>query len=194
MRLNRWLASGAAVAVAALVTACVPSVHPFYTEASLASDPDLEGSWAEPGKETEKWRFSREGGGGKGFRLVFTDEQGREGAFAAHLFDLEGGRFLDLFPEEPKEIGNEFYKYHLLPTHTLMRVARDGDTLNLAVHNPRWVDDHLKANPDALAHERTEGRLVLTASTAELQDFLREHAESPEFFGDPFTLKRRKED
>ena len=54
-----------------------------------------------------------------------------------------------------------------------------------------WLKGHLKAHPAALRHERDKDRILLTASTRELQAFLVKHAETKRAFDEPLKLKQR---
>ncbi len=58
--------------------------------------------------------------------------------------------------------------------------------------DPGWLGGQLKEHPEALAHEELEesDRIVLTASTAELQKFVIEHADNEEAWDDCGTLER----
>lgn len=81
------------------------------------------------------------------------------------------------------------------PAHIFFKLQVTNSTLQLDALNYDWLDKLLKQNPQALAHERVhepdrdekEARLMLTASTAELQRFVLQHAGSTNAFpaGDP---------
>jgi hypothetical protein len=62
--------------------------------------------------------------------------------------------------------------------------------LELAVLDENWLRRHLAATPGALAHTEIGGRLVLTASTKELQRFLAANRASPGAYGAPLVLRR----
>ena len=58
-----------------------------------------------------------------------------------------------------------------------------------------WLGDYLEENPRALAHRRdSEGIVVLTAGTKDLQKFVRKHVEDGELFSDYGELKRLDDD
>lgn len=172
------------------LSGCVPSLHPLYTDEDLIFDPALVGVWAEEDSE-ETWSFTK--GGEKQYGLVYTDRDGKEGGFVAHLLKVDGRMYLDLFPDEPDLKENDFYKAHLLPAHTFLRVAEIEPVLKMAALDPEWVDELLKKEPDAIKHERIEGRVVLTAQPKELQAFLAKHEKTEDAFGDFSEMARKEE-
>jgi len=56
----------------------------------------------------------------------------------------------------------------------------------------REIKELLEGNPDAVKHTFIEGRLVLTASTKELQAFILKYADDPKVFTDEIILGRRE--
>jgi len=177
--------------LALVLVGCVPSLHPLYTEEDLVFDPALVGVWSGEGS-TETWAFTKSGE--KVYRLVYTDREGKTGPFDAHLLSVDGRLYLDLFPADLEIPENDFYKGHLLPVHTFMRVKEIGSSLRMAPLSPEWVDQYLKDHPDAVRHEMVDDRLVLTAGPKELQAFLAAHEESEGVFGEFSDLVRAKEE
>ncbi len=49
----------------------------------------------------------------------------------------------------------------------------------------------IEEDPDAIEHVAVEGRLILTASTKELQAFVLKYADSDEVFTDEIVLERK---
>jgi hypothetical protein len=190
----------------ALVAGCVRSLHPIYTAADVVFDEDLIGTWRQSGQATT-WQFTetKKGDAERSYRLVLTDAEGRPGTFLAHLVQLDGQRYLDLFPIAPKVADNGFYRFHFQRVHTFLRFDLEGNSLQLASMKPDWLEKYLKDKPDALPHTTVTatgqppqdegtgelaGQLLLTASTAELQQFLREHADTEGAYTDPVELAK----
>ena len=170
---------------------CVPSLNPFYQDSDIVFDAALVGSWT---YEKEIWQFAKDGE--KRYRFVHTDDKGHTAEFLAHLLKIKDRRFLDLFIEK---IGNDdvnpWAGASLIPGHLLIKVERIGSTLDIAAMNPDWLDEHLKKNPKAIAHQSaSDKRVLLTASTEELQRFVMEHAEGEQLFGEVGKLQRKKQD
>ncbi|MGD9954153.1 MAG: hypothetical protein AB7S87_16410 [Burkholderiales bacterium] len=179
----------AAVALAILLAACVPSLHPFYLEKDVYFDAQVLGEWA-PGDGQSRWTFSAHEPGA--YRLVHADDKGREGRFRARLFRMQGERFLDLYPEEPAGESNAYHRAHLVKAHTLLHVVELGPRLRLSAMNPDWLRKRLDAEPGLIAHERRGDQVVLTAPTGALQAFVLRLLGEPEAFGKPVELARAR--
>jgi len=176
MRVRSLVFTAAALAV---VGGCVPSLHPFYTAETTVFQEALLGSWTNP-DDNETWTFTSENDGE--YAVTFTDSEGLSGAFEVHLLKLGEDLYLDFFPAPPEMESNEFYLGHLLAIHTLARIELSDSGLAVAGMNPEWMEEFLDQNPDALAAERLDQSLVLTAPTAELQRFVTEFKDSGEMF------------
>jgi hypothetical protein len=168
---------------------CVPSLQPFYTDKDVAFDPTLLGTWSgDGGKDT--WEFTKHGE--RGYKLFYTDKEGRQGRFVVYRFRLAGNNLLDLYPEEPEPRAEDFYKHHLLRLHTFLLVLQSEPTARITTLEPDWLQRLLAGNPAALRHQKVAERLILTASTLELQDFILTHLKTPGAFGEPDELIRKK--
>jgi len=86
----------AAVALVALTSACgVGSVSPIVTDATVVSEPRLEGTWR---RESESAVITPSG---NGYDILYTDDDGKTGRFHARVGRLGSYRMLDVQPEEP---------------------------------------------------------------------------------------------
>jgi hypothetical protein len=183
MFMNRNLLIGGALTLVA-VAGCIPSLNPAYKDENLVFKSQFVGVWSQSNSKA-KWNFAKRDD--KSYTLTYQDEEGRRGRFIAHLADIEGNLFLDLFPEETKDPANGFYKFHLVPIHTIYLVRQTEPVLKLATIDYRWLDKYLDEHPDEIATSKFDGRKLITAQTADLQKFLVQHKE--EFRGD-FNLAR----
>ncbi|MCX7824007.1 MAG: hypothetical protein N2689_00425, partial [Verrucomicrobiae bacterium] len=86
----------------------------------------------------------------------------------------------------------DFAKIHMLPVHLFTKISLEGDTLRYATLKFDWVKQLRVDKKLAVRHEVQEDMTILTASTEELQDFLRKHAADPDAFQPPTELKRKK--
>ncbi len=181
------------LALAALIgalAACVPSLQPFYSQNDIVFDPALVGSWSQD-NSSESWKYEKNGE--KSYTLTYTDKNGQEGRFEATLFNLGEHRFLDLFPEGDSLEASEtpsFYRFHLMPLHTVARVDSVGPTLVMAFMSPKWLEKKLEEDPGALEHREVRNRTIITAPTDELRAFVKEHAEGEGLFGKATDLLR----
>ena len=75
--------------------------------------------------------------------------------------------------------------FTLIPGHVLLRVTQIGPELRFAFAERDWLEKFLKEHPSALAHHRESASdvIFLTAPTADLQKFVREHLADGELFG-----------
>lgn len=184
---------------ALILTACVPSLYPLYTDDDLIFEPALLGQWLESEGE-ETWTFTRIGDK-KRYKLVQVDEEGKEGEFIVHLLKVDDHLFLDLFPANEDESddfepfnASGFYRMHFAPVHTFMYVDQIEPKLRLSVLDFRWLEKLLNKQPDALRHETVEGSILITARAKELQAFLIGHLETEGAFGDLGSMTRIEKD
>jgi hypothetical protein len=179
-----------AATLALILSGCVQSVNPLYTERDLVFDSTLVGTWSENDGDQETWVFEKSDD--KGYKAIYQ-EKGKTGEFDVHLVKLGDRLFLDFYPEDGgiKEMDrNDFYRFHFLPIHTFARVSLSPSSLEMAFMDPDWLNKLIEGNPKAIRHERRgEDGILLTAPTKDLQKFVLKYA--GEAFGDkPAVLKR----
>jgi hypothetical protein len=184
MRISKMLA---VCGIAVLMSGCVVSLHPLFTDENLVFEEGLVGTWFSEDGDV-KWRFQK--AEDKVYGLTVAENEA-PGKFEARLVRLGKFLFLDLYPKEP-DIDNDFYKLHLLPAHGIMRVWLEGDLLRVAMIDYDWLNERIKEKKADIAHEILDGRIVLTASTEDLQEFYLKYAEDNKAFSDPGELHRQK--
>lgn len=169
-----------------LLGGCVPSLNAIYTDQDTVFDPNVLGTWKQD-NSTEMWEFQERDA--KSYRLVYTDREGHSGAFLAHLADVQGVRFLDLFPEQIEDQTPGFYRFHQVPIHSIYLVKElSGDQVVLASIDYQWLDQYVKDHPDKLASATFGSRWMITAPTEQLQQFLVTHKAR---FTNDFQLQRQ---
>jgi hypothetical protein len=166
------------------VAGCLPSLNSVYLNENLVFDPSVIGLWRQP-KSKETWQFTKRDN--KSYNLVYTNEEGLQGKFIAHLAKIEGKLFLDLFPDEGQTNATGFYKFHVVPIHTIYLVRRTEPGLELAAMKYPWFEDYLADHPDAIQHTTFGGRKLITAPTEQVQAFVLAHLDE---FTAPFELER----
>ena len=191
--------------IAALVLAgCVPSVHGIADREHSVMDSRLEGVWVrefpqvDDAKSRGRWEFTPRPED-VSYRLNYRDASGNTGEFTARLTQIGAHHYLDLFPVRPHRLDeidaadlSGFYRHHLLPVHTFIRINQWAPTLELAFLDLRRMDRYLEDHPESIAHERTDvnGDLLLTASPRELRDFIEQVEDREQIFTIPIVLKR----
>lgn len=173
-----------------LMAGCIPSVHPLYTEQDLIFDSSLIGEWVNQ-DGNESWTFTKSAG--KEYKLVYMDKDARKGEFVVHLLKVDDRRFLDLYPVSPDLKENDFYKGHLLPVHTFMRVEQIEPTFQMAILKLDWLKKFLQENPGAIRHEKVDDSILLTADPKELQGFLMMHEKTADAWEECDSMSRRVE-
>ena len=172
------------------------SVYPFYKDSDVKFEPALLGIWGEPDKKPEDaqiWKITR-GAGASAYQInVHSGETSLD--YDAHLFKLDENRFLDMYSRNRTSSD--------VPAHHLVRVRKLGATFEYQSLSLEGVKKWLEAHPKEIAFvampdpehpddkEKTE--LVLTAGTEDLQKFVRNHLDAPEFYDDRIELKKSGE-
>ncbi len=122
------------------------------------------------------------------YRVDYTDEDGATGRFRARLGRLDGRRVLDLQPDgRALETVSDAFKNLLLPLHTMFFVDSIGQEVRLLGLRPDSLEAYLEREPQAVAHERTDDLIVLTASTPELEHFLADYGRRLGVFDEPIV-------
>jgi hypothetical protein len=197
--MERYAAWGL-VTLGILAAGCRPrffqvSIHPFFEPAVVEAE--LTGRWASDDDELvfarageNEWQLriaERDGGG---------DTRGEDAAEAAvvRLGRVGGMLFWDMSAEEPPSSG-ELAKEHLLRLHSVARLRLEGDTMEIACLDARFMSEAVAEGRVQLSHV-LEGdvdgdqSVILTAPTADLVSFLEAYGESTEAFGEPGIYHR----
>jgi hypothetical protein len=170
--------------IASALTACAPSLHPFFTDKDVVFNEALLGVWMDD--SGAKCKFTKSGD--NHYELLIMDE--KPARFEARLIDLGGATFLDLYP---KPLGEEInlYPENFVPAHSLARVTIDKDSISIAMMDGDWLKRLSDQNQLDLKHERVNSdTIALTAPTRDLQAFAQKHANNKEAFSDASVLHR----
>jgi len=179
---------------AIFLTGCIqPSLKPLFHEKEVFFDPNLIGVWI-PKDSNETWEFSRLENA-DAYKLVVTDG-GKTGTFAAGLGQIDGYLFLDVFPNGENEADNDLYKEHLLGMHSFMWVQQTVPTLQISLVDGEKVAKIIKAEPNAVGHIKNDDRIILTADTNDLQDFVIDYGvnidDANSIFAEPMIFNREE--
>ncbi len=179
MKPNRIIGLAAVAGVALAITGCVvTSVYPYYFEKDLAFEPALVGEWKNADNPDEHWKF--ESAGGNGYRIT-SASGGQTTVLQGHVFKANGHAFLDVTTGGWKED----IQPEPVPSHLVAKVVQFTPTVKLAGMNYDWLKELVTKDPTAIRHlvlrngeEPENRRIVLTADTAELQQFVLKHLET----------------
>jgi hypothetical protein len=123
---------------------------------------------------------------GNRYRLDLNDEDGRKSVLAAHLVQIGGRSFFDLYPSDDDSLGDCLtgaLALHIIGAHTFWQMSTQGSTLRLTPMDGDWVSRSIKAGKLRVTHvQNSEGDVLLTASPAELQKLVAVHADDKRTF------------
>jgi hypothetical protein len=169
-----------------LLFGCIPSLNPLYTKDDLVTNEHLIGEWCE-NQSKETWTIEKRDA--TSYKLIHKQRH-EKATFIAHLVKVGVYLFLDLFPEEP-DTHDDLYKLHLFPVHTFSKVILNENELTLMMLDSSWLEDGVRNGTIEIAHViSSDHRLLLTASTKELQQFVLKYGNNDKAFMAPFELKK----
>ena len=188
--------------LAVLLGGCVPvmSLCPLYTKEDVTFENKLLGTWVDdPNSPKTTWQFKYTDEPENWYKLIFSDEEGKKGSFVARLVKLQNRLFLDVYPSElpwepddPNKMDWPYNSLFLIPAHTFLKIDSIEPQLKMRLTLEGKMKELLKENPNAVKHTSVEDRIVLTASTKELQAFVLKYADDERVFTDEIFLVRKE--
>ena len=124
-------------------------------------------------------------------RMIYLEKNNPPVIFQAVAVRLGKHLYLDIVPDAPRPFAdNAFVATHFTVWHTFARVEIEKSQLRLWFADPQWLFNHLDRSPATIAHFRDRQRVILTASTPALQDFVVQNEAL--FSGNPATLNKEQ--
>jgi hypothetical protein len=163
------------IGAAALFCACIPSLNPFYTEKDVIKDPRLVREWKNVSEPESTWTFETNSKGT--YTLSETLKDNKSGRYTAVLFKIGNDTFLDLIPDKCDYATNQsdMVGASMFPGHLLLRISQMEPTLKTSFFDFDWFSKQLDQNPKLLETHTDDKRVLITASTADLQKFVSAH-------------------
>ncbi|MGZ3845615.1 MAG: hypothetical protein ACXVBH_06140 [Flavisolibacter sp.] len=178
------------------------TLHPIFTPGDLVVDNRLQGKWKAGDGYTEfapatkvameeipeKLRpFAN-----KFYLCTRRSDDGTTGSRdLAFLVKIGNNYFLDMYPlqtDDTKRI-DEFFTSHELKMHTISKLEFTGRNIRLIGFKDNYVEDLIKNREVRIRHsfvsspeESEEKKIVITASTKELQAFLLKYGDRKEAY------------
>jgi hypothetical protein len=76
------------------------------------------------------------------------------------------------------------------PTHTVIYLPKDADQLALQILAPKELESHVEKHSRTVPHEKYNDRMLLTGSTTQLQQLLRESLRRTNWWTEGMKLSR----
>ena len=176
-----------------LMSSClVKSLHPFYNESDVVFRKDILGTYVD--QKYGIWTIESEGdklNKSKYYLLKLVDKNKKKVTLRGCLFKLDNDYYVDFYLESGNNphAETDLSVLHVLGVHTVAKVIIGKNSLQIKWYNVVWLDELFKQNKIRLAHEKLEtgaglfpDDIVLTASTNELQKFMKKFANDPKAF------------
>jgi hypothetical protein len=199
------------LALAFILPGCVYSLYPLYTASDLVYDNKLEGVWSDsdakddwkfenllqhemaPYKnkpEQEKNEIFKDKSFNKNTYLLTYTENGEARKMQVNMTRLDDNLFLDIFPDD-LNLKNGFFEDQYLPVHTYAKITITRDRVELYFLNTDLLNDLLEQNTIRIKYESLQNYKVITASTEDLQKFIKKYADRQELFQKPVVLTKK---
>jgi len=180
---------------AILLTGCVQSYHPFYTEACKTDLPELVGYWSKCDKTNEPLWECRSVQ--PGVYHILTHDAGKSSIVSMVTFKMNNILFADIsaptnFDEQVKM--NGYLAAALCPLHYLCKLTLAGNTVVAMPLNANWFKAKMDAKEitmPSLKAEREDQRIV-TATTEQWQEFLIQYGSDTDAFSTAASIMFRK--
>ena len=206
------------VSLALPSAACLTSLHPWFTQEDLVSEPGLVGAWVDASDADTTWVFTRRDD--TTYTLVDTRNEGEPDPFSkaapkpnkivatrltARLMRLGEARYLDICAGD-EWTDNSMLQDVLVNSHWLARLRLEGDALRVAFLDEGRLEAMLGDKRIVLPHEVVDvsgdadqpptrihsngRRVLLTAPTSALQQFLAKYATDGAAFETEEVMRR----
>jgi hypothetical protein len=182
-----------------MLSGCLTTLHPIFTEKDLVYKPELNGKWKTQNGSDTGWAEitplvnepSIELPGkassikNKGYLIRYKEEDGDvSGQYIAFLARIGTHLYFDYYPVplEKDKKADEFYMQHFVKMHTPYRVdIRKNGNFELSQLEGGYLDKLIEEKKIRINHEiNSDGDAIITASTAELQQYILKYGDDPE--------------
>ena len=168
-----------------LLSGCVQSLNPFYTEEAKVAMPELNGRWTmldDSGRPRPQkdWLIEDR-------RILTYSEKGGSGVLEATWFKVNGQLFVDTVAGSPDEqTVSDWWSFHVMPVHILCKVTIQGDQLSFRPLSRDWVKEAAVAGIVSLSVDkgREDDAQLYTPTSEQWMAFLKKHGTNEEAFAD----------
>jgi hypothetical protein len=209
--MKRMLGFTMIVLGALLLGACTPaSLNPLASKEAVVVEPRIVGEWERTDAKGDRTTIGVEDAGEETYKgkLVYTrakpkPEESKEETvrFRFQLVKLSDQLFADVSADKDAAAFHSGDAIFAMPVHAVVKVDVAADSLGISMMSAEWLDKLLKADDNAIAHAHVKENppflipTVITASTQDLQAFVKKHAADEKAFplsGEKFARKGAK--
>lgn len=164
----------------------VVSLNPAYDDESIGFDPGILGAWQDV---EDNCSIQVERGEWKSYRIHYSHPI-ETGDVTGYMTALGDARYLDVMPIAGIDRGS-----FVVPVHVLVRVALDGERLELTPLSYDWFAARVRARTTSaigltVALDQKENAMIVSP-VARLREWLRRQGASGAVFGAPAVFHRR---
>ncbi len=179
------------LALTAMSSCLVSSLHPFYKQKDKKFDTTMVGYWMDGDsciwtiQPNMKFNgFMQPEVHDSSYTITYYEDVNTKSILTTTLFQLNGVDYVDFTPDPNEDHStSDMTAFHHVPVHTLARVQYCKDSILLYWYGDIWLSELFEENRIRIKHETLEGfeydRQLLTASTDELQKFIKKYANDP---------------
>jgi hypothetical protein len=197
--MKKLLIASVLVVAVTMLSGCLATLHPLFTEKDLAFDARLIGSWKTE-KDDDLLVFEKGTAANfsqapapmqklsdKGYFLTITEPGNQQPVrFYAFLTRIGKQTYLDYYPAETEAQRkyNGFYKQHYVKMHSFDRIRfLNGGSFETATFDQNHLERLIDEKKIRIQHEKhPDGGFIITAPTAELQQYVLKYGDTKEAY------------
>ena len=168
------------------------SLNPLYHDEDLLESNELVGLWQDADEGEEYVSFEKYEDKKYILRYMENNEDPKESdtiSYEAGLLKLGDHYFIDLYPYYDEGFEEEDYLFRsFIPAHAVLKIEWENDKMQLYTLSYDRLNELFEQNRIRIRHQMFEEYIVITASTEELQKFIRKYADDELAFDDPDKL------
>jgi hypothetical protein len=172
------------------------SLNPLYHEKDLIEEPELLGVWRQIDEGKEYVSFEKYEDKKYIFRYMEEDEGPQDMdtiSFESGLLKVGDHYFIDLYPYYDQELDEADYLFRgFIPTHSVLKIEWKNDEMELYFFSYDRLEELFEQNRIRIRHQMFDDYIVITASTDELQKFIKKYADDEKAFDDSSTFIKIK--
>ncbi len=111
--------------------------------------------------------------------------------FKTQFTKIDGVTYVNFQLADKGVTDNVFEMCHFMDVQSFAKVVINENTMNVFMPNHQWLEKHLTKHPEELKHIKKDNRIIITASTKELRDFVSKNQNKRAFFKESIELLKK---